>query len=324
MPKKKKIEDLDKRLDILMMEDKSEVMKKLCEIEICNEFNPWTPLKLIALSYFTGPYLRIIGSLKNRYGGNLFVAYIDVFSGSGINKLNDSYMVGSPIVAIDSANTARCKFDAIYLADINKTYVQALHKRLKMLEEHEEYAWIKNRYKIYERDASDALLEIVNELNQIQYKNYLAFIDPYKWEMEWFSLKELLKIRGDLLITHQARLIAKEIGKYNTGGLTEEKAEEITKYLGIPHNEWKKLNKEEKVKEFYIGRIKKYKKFVKEWTVKSGKGYRYYLIFASSQKDPKWKSIIDNLSRFETFSGDLVQRCLERMKGRAFRITDFS
>ncbi|MCD6474432.1 MAG: three-Cys-motif partner protein TcmP [Thermoplasmata archaeon] len=326
MAKKKKLEDLDKRLDILMMKNKRDIMKELCEIDIYNKFNPWTPLKLIALSYFAGPYLRIIGNLKNKYYGNLFVVYIDVFAGSGVNKLNGSYTVGSPIVAIDSANTAECKFDMIYLADIEKTYTEALHKRLKLLEKYEEYSWIRGRYKIYEEDANKALLKIVKELNRIHYKNYLAFIDPYKCDMEWSSLAELLKIRGDLLITHQARLIAKEIGRYRSSGLTENKTDKITKYLGIPPDEWIKLNTEEKVKNFYIAQIKKYKDFVRVWSVKSGrkhKGYSYYLIFCSSQSNPKWKGIIENLARFEDFTGDLVQHCIDRTLGKMRRITDY-
>ena len=70
-------------------------------------------------------------------------------------------------------------------------------------------------------------------------------------------------------------------------------------------------------------KLKNIKKFVREWMVKSGRGYRYYLIFASSQENPRWSNIIDNLSQFERFGGDLVKHCLDRMKGKAPRLTDF-
>ena len=323
MAKKKKLEDLDKRLDILMMKNKPEIMKELCEVDVYNEFNPWTPLKLIALSYFVGPYLRIVGKLKEKWHGNLFIAYIDVFAGSGINKLGDAYTVGSPIAAIDSANTAKHKFDMIYLADIKKEYTDTLKKRLKLLEKHEEYGWITNKYKIYEKDANEALLKIAEKLEQIQYINYLAFIDPYKCELNWSSFEKLLSMRGDLLITHQARLIAKEIGNYKKDRLTDEKANEIAKYLGVSTTELLDFEGEEDVKNFYIDNIKEHKKFVREWMVKSGKGYRYYLIFASSQEKPRWSNIIDNLSQFERFSGDLVKHCLDWMAGKAARLTDF-
>jgi len=324
--RKKKLEDLDKRLDILAMKNKPEIMNELCEIDVYNEFNPWTPLKLIALSYFVGPYLRIIGKLKEKWHGNLFVAYIDVFAGSGINKFENGYTVGSPIVAIDSANTSSCKFDMMYLADINETYTDALEKRLKILEKHEEYTWIKDRYKIFGEDANKALLKIINELNQIDYKNCLAFIDPYKCQIKWHSLKNLLEMPGDVLITHQAKLIARDIGVHLSSGLTEAKLDEITDYLGVSQEELQNLNTEEKVKNFYINKTKECKKFVMDWSVKSGKkygGYKYYLIFATAQANPKWINIIENLTSFEEFTGDLVQHCLDRMSGKASRLTDF-
>ena len=323
MPRMKKLEDLDRRLDILMMKDKSHIMNELCKIDVYNEFNSWTPLKLIALSYFVGPYLRIIGKLKEKWHGNLFVAYVDAFAGSGINKLGDSYTLGSPIAAIDSANTAEHKFDMMYLVDINKDYTKAMERRLNLLEKYEEYEWISGRYKIYEEDVNSALLKIVDDITKRDYINYLTFIDPYKCDIKWQSLAKLLAVRGDLLITHQARLIAKEVGNYKIGRLTDNKVNEISEYLGVTPIELYELDTEEKIKDFYIEKVKEYKEFVREWTVKSGKGYKYYLIFASSQKNPGWKNIIENLSRFETFSGDLVKHCLDRMEGKAPRLTDF-
>ncbi|RLF51424.1 MAG: hypothetical protein DRN19_02825 [Thermoplasmata archaeon] len=323
MGRKKSIEDLNRRLDILAMKSKPHIMKRLCKIEVFNEFNLWTPLKLIALSYFVGPFLRIVGNLKEIYG-NLFIAYIDVFAGSGINKFGDYYTVGSPIAAIDSANTTDHKFDMMYFADKNEEFIEALCRRLELLEKYEEYRWITDRYKVIHGEANETLPAIVEEISENRYKNCLAFIDPYKWEIKMDVLSRLLEeIRGDVLITHQAVLTAKEIGKFKKGMLKDDTANKIAEYLGVSTSDLPKFDTEEKVKNLYVEKIKEYKSYVKAWTVRSDTGYRYHLIFASSKKDPSWAGVIESLTEFEKFTGNLVKYCFDRMAGRAPRITDF-
>lgn len=324
MKRKKEIEDLDRRLNILAMKDRPHIMKELCQIEVYNRFNAWTPLKLVALSYFVGPFLRIVGNLKEKYHGNLFIAYIDTFAGSGINELEGHYTVGSPIAAIDSANTTDHKFDMMYFADKNKDFLDALYRRLKLLEKYEEYRWLSGRYKIMPGEANETLPSIVEEISEKKYKNCLAFIDPYKWEIKMDTLSRLLEeIWGDVLITHQAMLTAKEIGKFKKDQLTDDTANKIADYLGISTSDLPKFDTEEKVKNLYISKIRKHKNYVKAWPVRSDIGYKYYIIFASSKKNPSWAGVIESLTGFEIFTGNIVKYCFERMAGRAPRITDF-
>lgn len=253
------IEDLDRRLAILKLSKYPGLLDKLADASnTLHVFRNWTPLKLVALSYVVGPYLRIIGGLEEKKG-KVEAIYIDLFAGSGINKVEDaeSLIAGSPIVAIDCANTSPKKFDRMYFVDLEEENIRALHQRLTLLSEIEEFSWIKGRYKLINEDANEAILKIKKELDEIKYKNYLAFIDPYKWELRWESLEKLLEIRyGDLLITFQATLIAKEIGKYNSGRLSEESVGNISKCLGAPPEEWCKLNKEEALKKYYIEKIR--------------------------------------------------------------------
>jgi len=110
------IEDLDKRLAILKLSKYPGLLDELVTAsDTLHVFRNWTPLKLIALSYVVGPYLRIIGGLE-KSRGNVESIYIDLFAGSGINKVEgaESLIVGSPIVAIDCANTSPKKFDKMF------------------------------------------------------------------------------------------------------------------------------------------------------------------------------------------------------------------
>jgi len=208
--------------------------------------------------------------------------------------------------------------------------IQALYERLKLLlSEKEEFGWIKGRCKLIQGDANKAILEVRKELDKIRYKNYLAFIDPCKWELKWKSLEKLLEIPyGDVLITFQATLIAKEIGKYNSVGLSEETVKTISECLGASPEEWSRLGREELLKNYYIEKIKSYKNYVVDIMVKGrvpgGPMFKYFLIFASGRKNPPWKNWIERMKEFvENYSGDIVEDSLKYLDGKSARITDF-
>jgi hypothetical protein len=47
------------------------------------------------------------------------------------------------------------------------------------------------------------------------------------------------------------------------------------------------------------------------------------MIFTSKRKDPPWKNWIESLKVYvESFSGDLVEHCFNRMLGKEKRLTD--
>lgn len=133
---------------------------------------------------------------------------------------------------------------------------------------------------------------------------------------------------GDVLITFQATLIAKEIGKYNSVGLSEETVRTISECLGAPPEEWSRLDKEEILKNYYIEKIKSYKNYVVDIMVKGkvpgGPMFKYFLIFASGRKDPPWKSWIERMKEFvKNYSGDIVEDSLKYLDGKSVRITDY-
>ncbi len=202
--KKPSIEDLDKRIKILLLDSYPGLLEELEKVgEACNEFKRWTPLKLIALSYFVGPYLRIMGKLRERRGKTTLF-YIDLFAGSGINRVGKYLLAGSPIVAIDSATKETHKFDRMFFVDYDEKYAKSLKSRLEFLETYEDkdpsklfpeakFSWISGRYEVIPEDSNKVIDSIVNEIESEDYKHYLAFIDPYKWEIKMDSLQRCLK-----------------------------------------------------------------------------------------------------------------------------------
>ena len=323
--RKDEIEDLDKRIKILLWEEYGNTLSNLEKIGngVVNEFKPWTPLKLLALSYFIGPYLRIIKGLEDRFGPTK-VFYIDIFAGCGLNKVNDTLFAGSPLITIDGANKCERKFDLMFFNDLN--YGNVLRERIKSL--NSLLPWLRNRVLVYKDDANKVLPLIVNDyINKEKYKNYLAFIDPYRSEIKWSALEKLLKIKyGDLFITCQARSIAREIGGCRKG-FKKQVCKEISDYFGERPHVWLKFESEEDVRDFYINRINQFKPFVEYITIKGGKvgkGFEYVLIFASGDEKPEWESIIRNLKRkVEKYSGDLVKASVDWLTGKQLRVDDY-
>lgn len=167
---------LDNRLEILKWKKHGGLLEELldCGERNCvNIFKGWTPLKLIGLSTFAGIYSSILRSqLKEAT-----LIYIDLFSGSGINKIKDSgeIFVGSPLAFIDSVSNRHLTFDKMYFNDINPSYIEALNKRLKYLGKKDTFNWISENYELFNLDCNEAIDTITKKINSFKFKNYLAF-----------------------------------------------------------------------------------------------------------------------------------------------------
>lgn len=319
------IEDLDRRLRILRWDKHGTLLHNAAEAgeNVYNRFRRWTPLKLFGLSYFAGGYIQILGGLRKRHP-NLYVVYLDPFSGCGINKIGNILLAGSPLVCIDSATNRQVEFDAMFFNDADSGFSSSLEKRLRFLSQTDPFQWITGKYHVSNKDCNKALDDIVDYLRRKGFVNYLAFIDPYKWEISWSIMKELLSIEyGDIMMTFQARLVAKEIGKYSIQG-TPSLGDNIKRFLGEEDEDIiRKLRTEQAVKEYYMEKINNYRKFVLDIEIRGGRSnpYRYYLLFASRQKNPTWKEYIVKMKEFmESFSGDLVKSSLDYLTGKIQRL----
>ena len=328
MPSKRvTIEKLFKKLEKLFLRDEPELLNNLRRLGPCNKFKTWTPLKLIGLLYVLNPYLTIVNkALKQNYR-DIQIFYIDLFSGSGLNEVSSNkmgkqpVMIGSPLVAIETACNSPCRFDLMFFNDADESCCDALRERLAYLEKFEKYSWIKGKWKVLNLDVNKAVDSILSELPK--FANSFLFVDPYKWEIEWSQLEKILRLNGDALIIHQAKLIAKEIGRKSN--LTPDVRAKIENYLGEKIENL--TGSEEDVKSKYIGKIKSIKGYVNPVLVKKTGGesnFRYYLIFATKKENPPWKDVVEGMKQLvESTSGEDVETCLLRKIGEQPWLEDF-
>ncbi len=197
----------------LVSEDKETAYTPSIDSENNFTYNKWTLLKLLFLFLYTPLYTSIIGS---RYAD---MNYIDLFSGSGVNKLEDTDIViaGSPIIALA---LARIPFNHAYFNDTDGRKICMLKKRVEKLKE----LSTKNRYRevIFSnisstsvnyrtKDANEALVEIFEEIDERARRllkekgkgcHNLIFIDPFGFEFKRESLELILKakFRSDIII----------------------------------------------------------------------------------------------------------------------------
>ncbi len=176
-------------------------------------YNKWTLLKLLALQLYVPLYTKIISRWYAEWN------FIDLFSGSGVGKLEDTDIIlpGSPIIGLSFASVP---FTKAFFIDLSRCKIARLRKRISLLKELSK----NNNYRkiilsdlsnveiiARPRNANEAVHEIFNELEQHhnelikQYKrglHNLIFIDPYGMEFHYESLIRIIssKIRNDIFI----------------------------------------------------------------------------------------------------------------------------
>lgn len=163
-------------------------IKKIKEIQsdVYNEFEEATPLKLIFLHYSLSIYALII----SKYYKNMF--YIDLFAGSGLNKMKNSRdtIIGSPLIALLNH---RERFTHFFFCEKDPMLFDALKLRLEALS-------IKN-VEIIHDDCNTELDNIISKIKEIRSSHAFFFIDPYAMEFKWNSMKKVLSTYTDVMFT---------------------------------------------------------------------------------------------------------------------------
>ena len=292
--------------------------------------HPWTLLKLLLHSVYVPLYTSIIkpSITKQRFYP---MVYIDLFSGCGLNKIStpssgDVLMPGSPILA---SFFARSKFDYFVCVEKNAKRANALKARLK--EVPDGYA---SEPRIILGDCNEVIDEICFMLDVILDKkrrsHYLAFIDPYGFELSWFTLEKLLKRRGDLWILMQAEQIPRMKG-------TPKGREKLKEFFG--DYRFMNFNKPTEFVVYYchkisrVGSINVRREFVIPCPIKLGirtrKGRvtrRYYLIFATrkTKQGSRWIKAVEKWrERIKNLTPKLVERAIGVIQGRERDLIDF-
>jgi len=213
--------------------DKIEKIKNI-DPEIYNEFQPWTPLKLVLLNYALDTCTIIIRKksfFKQRY-------CVDLFAGSSINRIKDSedFLIGSPLIS--SLNYGN-DFTKMFFCENKPEFFNSLEKRLASLS--------MENIVILGEDCNillDKIMEIVNKPNVYSF----FFIDPYNNEFCWESMKKVLRVTNkgivgrDILFTFMTSEIMRAVGLAKSG---RGEGTKLTQFFG--DESWKKISEEDYV-----------------------------------------------------------------------------
>ncbi len=278
---------------------------------VYNEFREWTPLKLILLNYALNVCSIIVNRMpffKNKY-------YIDLFAGSGVNKMKgseDDFLIGSPLIA--SLNYSNI-YNSLIFCEKEPSYHEALNLRLKILKL--KNLEIKDEYEKY----LDDIIKKVNNKNIYSF----FFIDPYATEFSWESMKKVLKVRSDIIFTFMCTEIFRVVGLYKAG-LSDGTV--LTKLFG--DETWKKAKNAEELVDIYKTNILKERLDAPIRTIKvksSQFNFCYYMFFITNKTkgENKWLRAIDRAKKeIETNSDKAVMNALDIIKKRQSDLNSFS
>ena len=285
-PKKSNIKWWQDRVNVL--KGRSEEAKEYCpEITETAEIyddkegvGAWSFLKLLVLGYYVSVYTSIA---KERFGR---IAYIDLCAGDGFNRIKgiNEVIAGSPVLAhiIPRKRTKEGKskeFDQIILIEKNKNKSEKL-KQVMPKTAH-----------ILNADAnSDEAIEFIKEkLMEKDIQHFIAFIDPYGFEINWRTIKELLLLKGDLIINFMTTSIQRPWGSFHSDKkdlIMRPKKESFDLFFG--DESWLDIPSPENggtvydLLDLYISKINKYREKVIPIQVKGLQGqYTYHLLVAT-------------------------------------------
>lgn len=274
--------------------------------KIYNEFQTWTPLKLILLNYALEICTLVIKNnpiFKEKY-------FIDLFSGSGINKVKDKqdFLIGSPLIA--SLNFSNYYNEMIF-CEKEPVLFGALNARINSLN--------KTNLTTINGDCNSNLNQIISKIDNKRVYS-LFFVDPCNTEFSWNSMSNLLSARVDIIFNFMSNQIRRTIGLYHDKGYGEE---QLNEFFG--DDSWKKWiggDGDEELVKIYMQNIMKirYDAVIKKVKIHSEKhGFCYFLLFITSKTkgDNPWLKGIDKAKEeIEANSDKSVEMALDIIKKR--------
>lgn len=244
----------------------AEKIKKIenVEAEISNEFQTWTPLKLIFLHYVMAIYTAI----ASKHFRHIF--YVDLFAGSGINKIKKDILIGSPFIATLNHHK---KYDKFFFVEKDKEYAKALKKRLECIS-------IENQ-EVINDDCNNAVGKILEEIDKANNKHSLFFIDPYAMEINWETMKKILEIRSDIIFTFMSSQIIRAWAAAKSNKEYEQKR--LNAFFG--DDSWKKANDIDELLGIYKENILKIRTdaVIEDVHINPESGFNYHIIFITTK-----------------------------------------
>jgi len=273
------------------------------------EKQPWAFDKLVLLSYYIDIYTTAI-----RSGPFEHIVYIDLFAGSGFNKIEgfDEVVAGSPLLAQMMPRTGK-GFDSMILFELDKSRAETLNLLLPKAQVH-----------ALDCNSAEALRRISKELKRPK-THFLAFVDPEGIDCEWPTIELLLKYQGDLIINCQYGGLARIVGTFH-GNCEESKRESIrqtvTKFYG--NKDWESVSPEYELakglKEIYLRQVRRFRDEIIVTTMgQEGGGFRYAIVVGTrltSGGSPWLRGVRDAAERIMKSRHSELQKWIEVYRGK--------
>ncbi len=279
--------------------------------DVYNEFKEWTPLKLILLNYMLNVCTTIVKNksfFKKSY-------YVDLFAGSGINKIKgtDDYLIGSSLIA--SLNHSD-NYSEMIFCDKEFSFSDALDLRLKILK--------KNNLNVIKKEYTLCLENILKKVSSREVYSFF-FIDPNCMEFYWKDMKKVLQVRSDIIFTFMSSEIFRAVGLAN---------KEIGEGLGLTNffgdESWKTATDIEDLVQIYKKNILKERleapiRIIKIKSTQFNFCYHLFFITNKTRGENRWLRAIDDKVKkeIESNSDKSVEMALNIVKKRQSELSQF-
>jgi len=284
-----------------------EITKEIIKISpaVCNSFQAWTPLKLVLLNYLIDVCSLIIDrNIKNK---KVFEEsyYVDLFAGSGLNKIGQDYLIGSPLISLLKYSN---RFNTLFFCEKEKILFDALQKRLNFAK--------KDNFVLVNNDCNKYLDDVITKISKPKSYSFF-FIDPHGMEFSWNSMIKILRVRSDIVFTFMTSEIYRAIGLSKSG---KSNGNCLTDFFG--DESWKEVKDYEELVHKYESNISKVRlnSLIEDIKIKSTKfNFCYHIIFVTNKtkNECPWMRAIGKAKReIESNSDKSVEMALEIIKKR--------
>lgn len=261
----------------------------------------WSLKKLIVLRYYIYPFLDILRNNKFKK-----IHYVDLFAGTGLLKIEDKIMPGTPLVPLLTTKEIIKKktthyFDEYHISDIDGESIKLLEERINQVKED-----LPTSIHVQKTPFDKAVEEIFSGTppTNENWKNdaYLVVLDPFGFDIDWNHLTQILRSGAvDVIIIFHTRLASWNQNK-------DQSAEKLTKMYG--DIDWVTCDSEDAFLEMYCKKIREipssWKSFkTKTLSVERQNG-KYHIIFVS--RSPGADSVFEDMQKkFEAVDMNVLQ-----------------
>lgn len=145
--------------------------------------------------------------------------YIDLEAGPGKNRIGNSIVLGSPLIALKAPNPP----DRFIFNELKKKAHQALTQRVTS-------SPLRERISVFQADANDIVDQVCNEIAEqdriadlktsesirVWSAFNIAFLDPEGLEIDWETISKLAQLKKmDLIINFSTSGVRRSIGRGN-------------------------------------------------------------------------------------------------------------